>query len=141
MRPGDFNEAGDWADVLVPHRWEYVGGDGVVSYWSRPGKGDPGHSATTNYQGSDRLYVFSTNADPFEADRSYSKFEAYALLNFDGDFGDAARDLRELGYGRPFPVLPSAARRPSPYAGLRLAPGSGRVVPRDSRNPSLLGEK
>src|SRR5262249_51329790 len=45
--------------------------------------------------------VFSTNAEPFEAERSYSKFEAYALLRHGGDFKGAARELRRQGYGAP----------------------------------------
>jgi hypothetical protein len=100
-RPGDdFNQRADWADILEPHGWTYVGDDGGdVEYWRRPGKAE-GVSATTNYADSDLLYVFSSNADPFEDDTAYTKFAAYALLEHDGDFSDAARELGGLGYGR-----------------------------------------
>src|SRR5262249_698033 len=36
---------------------------------------------------------------PFEANRCYSKFTAYTLLNHAGDFKAAARELGEQGYG------------------------------------------
>lgn len=99
-RPGDdFNERADWADILQPFGWVYAGTNGVADYWTRPDKAE-GCSATTNYQESDLLYVFSTNADPFEQDISYSKFAAYALLNHDRDFIEAAAALKERGYGR-----------------------------------------
>ena len=47
-------------------------------------------SATTNYQGSDLLFVFSTSS-VFEAGKAYSKFAAYAILEYGGDFSTAAR--------------------------------------------------
>ena len=101
-RPGDdFNARADWADVLEPHGWTRVGvGTDGVEYWRRPGKTERGMSATANYEGSGVFYVFSTSADPFEEQTGYSKFHAYALLNHDGDFGEAAGALAEQGFGR-----------------------------------------
>ncbi len=70
--------------------------------WETKGNGDDlasqdrGISATTNWDGSDLLYVFSTST-LFEPKRGYSKFAAYALLNFGGDFRAAARDLANHG--------------------------------------------
>jgi hypothetical protein len=69
-----------------------------VTHWCRPGK-DEGTSATTNYAGSGLLYVFSTNAAPFEADTAYTPFAAFAMLECGGDFVAAARTLRGQGYG------------------------------------------
>jgi hypothetical protein len=101
-RPGDdFNRRADWKDVLGPG-WKTVRENGDVLYLCRPGK-DAGVSATVGYCRSERagpkLYVFSTNAEPFEPEKSYSKFEAYTLLNHKGDFKAAARDLGKQGYG------------------------------------------
>jgi hypothetical protein len=99
-RPGDdFNARGEWADVLTDHGWAFAGEYTEETRWCRPGK-DGGVSATTNHHGSDLLHVFSSNAAPFEADGWYTKFAAYALLNHGGNFQEAARDLREQGYGR-----------------------------------------
>jgi hypothetical protein len=99
-RPGDdFNARGKWADILTPHGWTLASTYGEETRWCRPGK-DGGLSATTNHLGCDLLHVFSSNAFPFEAERSYSKFSAFALLNHDGNFEAAARDLRAQGYGK-----------------------------------------
>ena len=69
----------------------------------RPGKDGPGWSATTgrcrNEQSGELLYVFSGNASPFEPERAYSKFATYTLLDHNGDFKAAAKDLAEQGYG------------------------------------------
>lgn len=98
-RPGDdFNERASWREILEPHGWTLVGGRLKIASWRRPGK-KRGISATTNYNDSGLLYVFSTNT-PFESERGYSKFSAYALLNHGGDYTSAASELSLLGYGR-----------------------------------------
>ncbi|MFO0905693.1 MAG: bifunctional DNA primase/polymerase [Pirellulales bacterium] len=100
LRPGDdYNARGDWFELLTKHGWNCVG-DGAAdcTYWARPGK-NVGTSATLNYEGSGRLYVFSSNAAPFEDQRSYSLFEAFAYLEHAGDFSAAAQALRAQGYG------------------------------------------
>ena len=99
-RPGDmFNAHVDWRRLLEPHGWTCVGQHGEVTHWRRPGKIGPGISATTNYAGRHLLYVFSTNAMPFEPETAYSPFAAHALLNHGGDFTAAARSLAARGYG------------------------------------------
>jgi Bifunctional DNA primase/polymerase, N-terminal len=101
-RPGDlFNAHATWPDILEPHGWTRVGQRGEVIFWKRPGKRVRGSSATTNYAGSDLLYMFSSNAHPFEPERAYDKFTAYALLEHHGDFRAAARLLSLKGYRRP----------------------------------------
>ena len=98
-RPGDeFNRKATWEETLEPHGWVKVGHNGETAHWRRPDKGTD-VSATTNYDCSDLFYVFSTNADPFEAQRAYDKFAAYTYLNHDKDFSAAAADLAEQGYG------------------------------------------
>ena len=69
-----------------------------TTYWRRPGK-DIGISATTNFGGADLLYVFSSSTE-FEAEKSYNRFGAYAVLNHGGDFHAAARALAQQGYGQ-----------------------------------------
>ena len=94
-RPGDdFNERGDVRELLSRHGWQIVRG-GANEYWRRPGK-EQGWSATLK----DRvLYVFSSNAAPFEPDRAYAPFTVYALLEHGGDYAAAAAALRTDGYG------------------------------------------
>jgi hypothetical protein len=106
LRPGDdFNHRGpDWQDLIARHGWEvaYQRSDGA-RLWRRPGKDGRGVSATTDFckgqDGTDLLYVFSTNAHPFEGGKGYSKFRAYALLIHSGDYKAAARELGRQGYG------------------------------------------
>jgi hypothetical protein len=95
-RPGDdFNDRGDVREVLRRHGWQLVRG-GENEYWRRPGKGQ-GWSATLK----DRvLYVFSTNAAPFESERAYAPFSVFALLEHGGDFAAAAAALAAQGYGQ-----------------------------------------
>jgi hypothetical protein len=94
-RPGDeFNERGDVRALLVRHGWKCVSG-GENERWRRPGK-DQGWSATLR---AGVFYVFSSNAAPFEPNHPYSPFAAYALLEHQGDFAQAASALRDEGFG------------------------------------------
>jgi hypothetical protein len=98
-RPRDsLNARADWQAILLPHGWVPVYRCGDMTYWRRPGK-NHGHSATTNFEKSGRLHVFTSSAAPFEADTSYSPFEAYTLLNHEGDFKAAAQALQRQGHG------------------------------------------
>lgn len=99
-RPGDdYNRKADWFELLTCHGWKFVFTHSGVSYWKRPGKDDRGWSATTNYGCSNLLYVFSSNAWPFEDLKAYSLFGAYTLLEHGGDFNAAAKALSKQGYG------------------------------------------
>jgi hypothetical protein len=113
LRPGDdYNQRGpDWPEILEPHGWERGPNRGQKTYWRRPGKDNPGFSATTGFcqgkDGAELLAVFSSNAHPFEGPTGaapcscYDKFAAYTLLNHGGDFKAAARELARQGYGDP----------------------------------------
>lgn len=103
LSPGDdFENKTDWADILTG--WTLVHTRGQERFWRRPGKPGPGWSATTGYaEDRDRLYMFTSSTD-FEQDKPYTKFGAYALLNFGGDHKAAAAKLRQQGYGEPMPL-------------------------------------
>jgi putative DNA primase/helicase len=112
-RPGDdFNARADWGRILGSHEWVKVYQRGEVGYWRRPGK-ETGVSATTNWQGSDLLYVFSTST-VFEPARGYSKFSAFALLEHGGDFKNAAEALVNQGYGQRRRFHRKGHHRPQP---------------------------
>lgn len=103
-RPGDdFNARTTWAEILVPKGWMLLHESNSICYWRRPGKLDSSPSATTGYckteDGQELLHVFSTNAQPFEGEETYSKFSAYAHLYHKGDFNAAAQRLADCGYG------------------------------------------
>ena len=98
-RPGDgYTNRTTWVEVLTAHGWMNVYTRDGITYWRRPGK-DIGISATTNFAGADLLYVFSSST-PFEAEKSYTRFGAYAVLNHGGDFHAGARALAREGYGQ-----------------------------------------
>jgi hypothetical protein len=98
LSPGDdYNARTTWDEILLPLGWSKVYQKGEATVWRRPNKNE-GISATTNFNGNDKLFVFSTSTI-FEAESSYSKFAAYAHLNTSGDFKQAAQQLRNLGYG------------------------------------------
>jgi len=141
-RPGDvFNTGAQWPNILEPHGWTRVGQHGETILWRRPGKRERGISATTNYAGSDVLYVFSTNAWPFEPETPYSKFWAYTLLEHRGDFTVAVRALTAMGYGKRLDsakvtISTNAGSETDPWEGmstLALKPYSGYRPYRGSR--------
>ena len=98
LRPGDdYNRRGDARPTLEKHGWSYHGKGRRGELWRRPGVAHT--SATLFPDGS--LYIFSSNAHPFNHNRRYDKFSIYALLEHGGDWEGAARDLAEQGYGCP----------------------------------------
>jgi KaiC/GvpD/RAD55 family RecA-like ATPase len=97
--PGDdYNSKVSWDQILTPLGWSKVYTKGEATAWRRPGKSE-GISATTNFNGKDNLYVFTTSTI-FESEHSYSKFAAFATLEHQGNFSAAASALRSQGYGK-----------------------------------------
>jgi putative DNA primase/helicase len=117
----DFNDRFDlhqWGLLLGKHGWKRMAARRGTEYWRRAGKTTLGISATVNYGGSNRLYVFSTNAHPFDAGRAYSPFAAFTFLEHGGEFKSAARELRKQGYGGdPLPLsAPAETKQVTPAA-------------------------
>lgn len=99
LSPGDdYNQRTTWEEILIPLGWSIVYRKGEATVWRRPGK-DQGISATTNFGGNDKLFVFSTSTQ-FDSERSYDKFGCLVHLQYGGDFKRAANDLRTQGYGQ-----------------------------------------
>ena len=104
QRPGDdFNARGDIRAVIKRNGWTCVR-NGENEYWRRP---DKSHSWSATLK-DNVFYVFSANANPFEANRAYSPFSVYTLLEHCGDWTHAAAALRAQGFGSPSP-LPGTA--------------------------------
>lgn len=98
LLPGDdFNLRSDWQSILEPHGWRIVHRSGERAYWRRPGK-SIGLSAVTGGGGNDYLYVWTTSTE-LPSERALSKWRAYVLLEYAGDFSRAASALRSQGYG------------------------------------------
>lgn len=106
-RPGDdFNEKADFAELLKEAGWKWMSGSGETSDWQRPGKTGIGISARLNYGGDGNLFVYSTNAAPFEDLTGYDPFAFYAYVKHNGDFSAAAAALSAEGFGDPMPSFP-----------------------------------
>lgn len=107
-RPGDdFNARGDSLPILEKHGWSVSKEVGDRLHLARPGKTGC-TSATLTADGI--FYPFSSNSLPFEDGKAYSRFSVYAILEHDGDFAAAAKDLSAQGYGSE-PVSPSQSPR------------------------------
>lgn len=100
-RPGDaWGAVTEWDEILEPLGWTLSHRTGVEEYWVRPGKSKrDGHSATTNYQGSGLLKVFSSSIPELEPDATYTKFGAWTLLTHGGDYKAATLELAGRGFG------------------------------------------
>lgn len=146
-RPGDdFARHASWDEILEPHGYQFDRSQGEEAYWVRPGKNRrDGHSCTTNYQGSDLLYVFSTEMDGFEANTTYTKFATWAILNHGGDMKAASKVLRAQGFGaqRPQPARPAQPFQPGPLPEQREAaveaPAPAPIVVKAHLDKSDLG--
>lgn len=139
LTPGDdYNRKVSWNQILEPLGWTrvYTTRDGVTA-WRRPGKSE-GVSATTNHAGTDKFYCFTTSS-VFDAETSYSKFAAYALIEHQGDFKSAAKALRQLGYGesRELQTLNVAEYNPS---GVQMHDEEGNVIADSSWIPKEIGD-
>lgn len=86
-----------WTDILAPHGWTFSHHAEGRDHWVRPGKQkDEGTGATTIEDGP--MYVFSSNAG-LPTHKGLSKAEIYAHYNHGGNLRDAAKSLREQGFG------------------------------------------
>lgn len=107
----DFNDRKPWKEILEPHGWRFCRKKNLrngtpVDYWTRPGKSG-GTSASTCGRS---LCVFSTSTSlpdfqlPSVAggrgEGSLTKFDAFTLLNHDGDRDAALRAAFRDGFGR-----------------------------------------
>ena len=90
-RPGDrFNAAHRVSEILSAHGWKEGKRTTAGIGWTRPGKAE-GTSGVELENGN--FYVWSSNAHPLEAGKSYSPFALYAALDHGGDFSATARSI------------------------------------------------
>ena len=101
LSPGDdYNARASWDALLTGFGMQRKRVRGETEYW---GWADNGRAvcATVGHAGSHLFYNWSTAAHPFEAEKAYDLFGAYARLTHGGDFAAAARALAADGYGDP----------------------------------------
>ena len=87
-----------WADILEPHGWVYLGSDSGGKHWEPPGRTGKHTSgaAVSREHGPLTVFIPSTR---FKTGTAYTKFDAYAELNHDGDGRAAAAALHNQGFG------------------------------------------
>jgi len=102
IRPGDdYNSKHGIAELIEAAGWERTGKSPKGILYRRPGK-KGGNSASVF---DDKIFHnFSSNAYPFEPNKSYTSFAVYALLNHGKDYSAAAKALAAKGYGEWEPV-------------------------------------
>ncbi len=85
--PDGFDDQVSWEQILVPLRWTKVRDFGEVAVWHTPERTRPGYCAVSGigFEGN-LLYDIRFG-------RTYTKFGAFGLLYFDGDF-EKARSIR-----------------------------------------------
>ena len=94
----DYNSRHDVVGLLQKHGWKLIFNRGEKAYLQRPGKNERSISATWNAV-PDRFYVFSTST-VFENNHIYKPSAVYAILEHNGDYSAAAKELSRLGYGK-----------------------------------------
>ena len=78
-------------NLLLKHGWSTKDN----KHFKRPGKETDGISATFGKVGENKFYVFSSNADPFEMETSYSMWGVLTTLEYGGDFTASAKFLHQ----------------------------------------------
>ena len=97
-QPGDdYDKLDEWKTVLKDKGWK----EEKTDHWTRPGK-TSGTSATWNKcKIPNRFWVFSSDAPPFQHNKTYRPWHIYTLLEHAGEWPDAARALGLRGMGKP----------------------------------------
>lgn len=125
-RPGDrWADTVTWHDLLTADGWTHHHTDrNGEDHWTRPGKDTrDGTSATTGYQGSDVLKVFTSSmtANGLRAEETYTKVGYIAATRHDGDFRATAqwcRDQQPAQWGTSIRInttAPGPTADPAPF--------------------------
>jgi hypothetical protein len=99
-RPGDdYNSKGSWDKLLLPLGWKLHYRADNKEFWTRPGKS--GGISAVVFTERKLFYVHSTApaVKPFEPRKAYSLFAAYTTVHHNGDYREAAAQLKAEGYG------------------------------------------
>lgn len=102
----DYAARVDWDQLLIPAGWTKAHQDAEGrQHWTRPGK-DAKDGASGNVRDG-CFYIHSTSVTNMPTNQGMSKAQTYAWLHHGGDLSQAARALRDAGYGDDAYVLPS----------------------------------
>ena len=91
----DYNDKANVIKLLNDHGWKSVDQKGDRVYFKRPGATSP---TSANYHLGKKVFYVHTTSSQF-ANKGYSPFGVYAVLEHNGDFKAAAKKLSDTGYG------------------------------------------
>lgn len=94
---GEFRGAHHVVDVLISAGWSIVRENDRMIYVLRPGSTSSETSGVI-FKDSGLFFPFTTSTQ-FDAERPYDAFQAFVVLNHNGDFQEAIKELRAQGYG------------------------------------------
>ena len=94
----DYNQRGDVINLLETNGWKIVETKGAKTVFLRPGQ-TTSHSSGNFDRDKNWFSVFTTSTE-FEPCKAYLPYAVYAMLECNGDFGEASKKLAELGYGK-----------------------------------------
>ena len=95
----EYNESSTWQEILESNGFVRKRIDGFQEHYQKPDSSNSGEHLTTNHEGKDLLWCFSTSCPPFEENRYYNKFQTYSLLNHGGKNDEACLELLRQGHG------------------------------------------
>lgn len=99
---GEFRESHTALDILIQNSWRVVGESTKYIYMLRPGDTDAKTSGVI-FKDSNLFWPFTTSTQ-FQAEQPYDAFQCYAVINHNGDFLEASREIAKLGYGKKYEV-------------------------------------
>lgn len=94
----DYNLRGDVIGLLQKHGWIVVDQTSKRTYFRRPGETDKRRSGSFNHE-LNYFSVFSTSTE-FVPRAGYLPYAVYALLECNGNYGEAVKRLAREGYGQ-----------------------------------------
>jgi replicative DNA helicase len=96
----DYNLRGDLVELLEGNGWKVVSRSGERVFLKRPGASSTSYSGNF-HTGLRTLRVFSKSTE-FNPEKAYNPVEVYTLLECNGDYSKAAKELGKKGYGDPY---------------------------------------
>lgn len=93
----DYNDKCNAVELLERHGWSVVNTDKQRTIFKRPGNTDSKSSG--DYHHELRLFKVFTTSSQFEPGKGYKPYALYTILEHNGDYSAAAKQLIKDGYG------------------------------------------
>lgn len=93
-----YDDEDHWLQLMQSHGWSVFKETDTKVFLKRPGDSSSKYSG--NFDRNYRLLRVFSSSTEFDPNKSYSPSAIFAVLNCGGDFKQAARALKEMGYGR-----------------------------------------